>query len=120
MPIVGMPMPIVGIVVIGIDIGICIGICIAGMVGIAVGTSANDKVLLWNTHMSPGIHSATCPYSISVHSNFIPAARKTVRGHRDVDIAGRVHELLEGLVHRRRHVDEHLLEARPRCERRPR
>ena len=119
MPIVGMPMPIVGIVVIGIDIGICI----AGMVGTAVGTSANDKVLLWNTHMSPGIRSDTCPYSISVHSNFIPGVlrakrKKIVRGHRDVDIAGRVHELLERLVHRRRHVDEHLFEARQkRCPR---
>ena len=38
MPIVGMPMPIVGIVVIGMAIGCIIGCCIIGCIGIAVGT----------------------------------------------------------------------------------
>ena len=37
-PIVGMPMPIVGIVVIGMAIGCIIGCCIIGCIGIAVGT----------------------------------------------------------------------------------
>ena len=49
MPIVGMPMPIVGIVVIGMAIGCIIGCCIIGCIGIAVGTckvaSLNPKTL---------------------------------------------------------------------------
>ena len=48
-PIVGMPMPIVGIVVIGMAIGCIIGCCIIGCIGIAVGTckvaSLNPKTL---------------------------------------------------------------------------